>query len=499
MRRLILVGLLVFAVALSGTAYAEVQNIKVSGDIDMKAMTHRNYDLKSKLGNETAGIGGVGGGGVTSDDDVNFVVSTTHVKVDADLTDNVSTSVRLLNQRIWDAYAAGQDDIHIDNAYVVLKEFLYSPLTVIVGRQDLKYGNGFIVGSGNLGDPEGAFGALDAVHAGGTGQEFSAFNAYDALRLILDFAPLTVEGVWAKINETGSTDDDADLYGVVVNYKLDRWNAEVEPYWFYKKDEDGVATTTVNDAIQTVVGGDAVRSYERNYVHTVGLRGAGSPVDNLHLSAEGAYQFGEMADTTAAGQVRERNRNGWGAEIDARYNWVTVPWTPTTGIGWVYYSGESATTEQGRTGATGLAPGDSNDTFNAWDPMFRGQFHTFIQDFLSGRDAPAGIYTTFDVNDTAATTNRQLLYGDVSLKPIDDVTLWARYTHAWFAKAPRVGRSHDAGDEVDVKLLYDYTEDVQLGLFGGWFFPGHYYDQPGPNNRGNDVAWLTGGSASVKF
>ena len=106
MRKMILVGLLAFAVALTGTAYAEVQNVKVSGDIDMKAVIHHNYDLKLKQKNENGTTGGVTPA-VTNDDDASFFLQTTRVRVDADLTDNVSTHVRLLNQRFWDADSSG--------------------------------------------------------------------------------------------------------------------------------------------------------------------------------------------------------------------------------------------------------------------------------------------------------------------------------------------------------------------------------------------------------
>ena len=522
MVRLIVVGLLAFAVALTGTAYAEVQNIKVSGDLELKGITSHDYDLKHAQDNLSTGGITVGPAGVargaeganaadSDDDDASFFLSTTHVRVDADLTDNVQASVRLLNQRVWDAHSA-DESVHVDNAYMVLKEFLYSPLTVIAGRQDLNYGTGFIVGPGILADPEGVFGVNDTngIHAGGIGQEHSAYNAYDAIRAILDFAPLTVEGVIAKINETGATTNDQDLYGVVVNYKLDQWSAEIEPYWFYKDNE--ADTVTTNDSLVTTAAGDALRTYESNEVHTVGLRLAGSPIEHLRLSGEGAHQFGDLVDITpvqiGAGDEQQRDRSAWAARIRAEYDWVTVPWTPTTGVGWVFYSGEQASNEaQGVTGTTpttvgasGLPPQDQGkDNFNAWDPMYRGEFHTFIQDFLGGRDAPAGIYTTFDVNDTASTTNRHLIFGDVGLKPMEDLTLWARYTHVRFDKAPRVGRSHHAGDEIDAKVVYDYTDDVALTAWGGWFLPGEYYDEPGSNDRGNSVAWTTGGAASVKF
>ena len=315
------------------------------------------------------------------------------------------------------------------------------------------------------------------------------------MRAILDFSPLTVEGVWAKVNETGVLDADETLWGIVGNYKLDRWEAEIEPYWFYKDDTSGAKTVTVNDA-SSLVG--TARAYEVNQVHTVGLRLAGSPVENLKLSGEGAHQFGRLQDrlpiNSGVTQIT-RNRDAWAANVYANYTWAQVPWTPATGLGWTYFSGNTAH------GATPFAQDnvDRNDSFNAWDPMYRGSFTTYIQDFLSGADAPANLYTTFDTNDTNAVTNRHLIYGDAKLSPMKDVTLWARYTHARFDKAPRPGRSHYAGDEVDVKALYDYTEDVQLNLYGGWFFPGAYYDEPQSNVRGNDMAWTVGGGGSVKF
>ena len=493
MGRLILVGLLAFAVALVGTAYAEVQNIKVSGDMSLKAIIHHNYDLKLKQKNNPRQDGGDVPGPISNEDDANFFLSTVRVRVDADLTDNVQAAVRLLNQRFWDTDVDATNNIDIDNAYIVLKEFLYSPLTVIAGRQDLNYGTGFIVGPGLLGDPNGMFGgATVSLGTGGEqttlGQEHSAYNAYDAIRFILDYSPVTVEGLISKINELGSQNDrDEDLYGALVNYKLDQWNAEVEPYWFFSRSQSGRAATvvTVNDAVSA---SNAARTYEINEVHTAGLRLAGSPIENLKLSGEGAHQWGEIIDLT---QYQKRDRDAWGATIDGRYTWAKVPWTPVTGAGWVFFSGEeSSPTNQ---------LNDQNDKFNAWDPMFRGSFTTYIQDFLSGQDAIGNLYNTFDANDTSAATNRHLFSFDVGGKPLEDVGLWARYTHARFDKAPRTGRSKHAGDELDVRATYDYTEDVKLTLAGGWFIPGQYYDQPESNTRSNDLAWTIVGDASVKF
>ena len=57
----------------------------------------------------------------------------------------------------------------------------------------------------------------------------------------------------------------------------------------------------------------------------------------------------------------------------------------------------------------------------------------------------------------------------------------------------------EAGSEFDIKATYDYTEDVQLSMFGGWFFPGDYYDGETRSSKSDDIAWTVGGGASVSF
>ena len=476
MKRLMLAGLLAVAVALTGTAYAEVQNIKVGGDIDLKATSHHNFDLK----NETQA--NFATGTVANLDDENFYLSTVRVWVDADLTDNVSTRVRLLNQRKWDTDAAGASNINIDNAYVTLKEFLYSPLTLIAGRQDLNYGTGFIVGPGLLNDPETIFG-------GARSREFSAYNAYDAVRVILDYSPVTIEALIAKINESNTTDRDQNLYGVVVTYKLDRWNGEVAPYWFWK--DDRAAALTVHDN---------GRTYNENDVHTIGAWASLSPMENVKLHGEGAYQFGELRDNdTASPGFQERDRSAFGANIDANYTWTQVPWTPVTGVGWVYFSGEKSNASDGIT--------DQNDDYGAWDSMYRGQFFTAINDFLAGTDGPGGLYATVDPNDTGGATNRHVVYFDLWTKPMQDLTAGLRYSYLWVPEAPTViergsasKRDSELGHEIDGKVEYAYTDDVKLGLIGAIFLPGNYYDgRLDSNTRSDDNAWEVVGSASVKF
>src|SRR3989338_5035262 len=135
-RVLKLMSVLAIVALIAVPAFAEVQNVKVSGDIDSKAITRSQYDFSNGNSN-----GNPQPGATSYRDSDTWFMTTARVQIDADLTDNVSTSVRLLNERDWDVEAAATTEIALDLASVSLKEFFYSPLTLKIGRQNLRFGS----------------------------------------------------------------------------------------------------------------------------------------------------------------------------------------------------------------------------------------------------------------------------------------------------------------------------------------------------------------------
>ena len=101
--------LAILALAVSGNAFAETQNVKVSGSIDAYSFYRSNFDLLdgNDAGNVPVGatVPGAAHSGSTSQrsDADNFFMTITQVEVSADLTDNVSTVINLINQRDWNA------------------------------------------------------------------------------------------------------------------------------------------------------------------------------------------------------------------------------------------------------------------------------------------------------------------------------------------------------------------------------------------------------------
>src|SRR3989338_4417390 len=217
MSRKLIVAMALVSVALLGTAFAAVENIKVSGDINMQALTR---DLS--LGGDDPDADGVTADGYAPRDSEDFLFSQTRLRFDADLTEGVSAVIRLLNEKEWGTEDSSTgDDIDLDLAYVELKEFFYEPLTLIVGRQNLRYGNGLIVG-----DPD-----TNQITASGDAAfgDLSLRKSFDAIRAIMDFSPYTIDLVFAKIDEnTTNIRDDETLFGVNIAYDWSSYDGITE-------------------------------------------------------------------------------------------------------------------------------------------------------------------------------------------------------------------------------------------------------------------------------
>ena len=427
-------------------AFASVQNVKVSGDVDSTWLMRNDFDL----GTNTIG-----------DRNQNVFLTQTRLQVQGELTDNVSAVVALINERAWDAdndSGTNNTDVDLNLAYVTLKEMLYSPLTVHIGRQNnIRYGNGFVVDS--QGTNNVATGALATI-----AQDLTKRTALDAIRAVLDYHPLTLELLFAKVDAntlTGAPDkrDDVDLWGANANYQLgDKMNTEVEGYFFAKIDK----------SVQVSGTGAGNKSDTADTVYVPGLRASTNPIEGLNVQAEVAWQRGNKVFTTSAAGNNQR-REAMGAEAIASYKVpfeATKQWKPVvTGV-YSYTSGDKSTTSDL------AAPTEkSREEYRAWDPMFENQ-------------GGGTIYNTlFDLS------NSHIYIASAQVSPIEDVIAKVTWTGLWSDKEDRestltirqpdggtttaqITTNQQVGYEIDAELVYDYTEDVQFGLLMGWFNPG---------------------------
>ena len=426
MRKLIL-ALLAVAV-MAAPALASVQNVKVSGFVDSTYLDRRAYDFSKT---------------VTQRRQSSFITQT-GLRIDADLTDNVSATIALLNERIWEKEPSSSADIELQLAFVVLREFLYSPLTVTAGRQSFKFGNGFIMDSA-AGEGTSSI--------SGAASDLSKRYALDALRATFDYNPLVLDLVYFRDTDGASggffsgSSTSIDVWGANASYELgDDMNSVFETYLWKKWDRSE--------------SGDVDDEEAKLYVY--GLRGSTNPIESLNLQAEFAHQSGSVE---ASGD-NDGNKNANAFQFIANYQVpVMEEYNPVLTYTFSKYSGDASTSSV-----------DDSDT--GWDEFYNDQLE--------------GIgYALF--------SKSNLIVHDVYLEttPMEDVTAGFRWQGFWlekdfedgagasFSTADRHGPSTSAfsgteideresylGSEFDFDLVYDYTEDVQLGTTLGYLFPG---------------------------
>ena len=94
MKKLVLA--LAVAFLMAAPAFAAVQNVKVSGSITSTYLNRQDFDFNAANGPASPN----GGNGQDRWKQSVFLTQTT-LRVDADLSDNVSSTVGLINERAW--------------------------------------------------------------------------------------------------------------------------------------------------------------------------------------------------------------------------------------------------------------------------------------------------------------------------------------------------------------------------------------------------------------
>jgi len=489
MKKLLVAAIMV---VLATPAFAAIQNVKVSGDITTSWINDDNLNLGAEvLGNPVG------------QNKQNVFITQTRLRVDADLSDNVSTTVGLINERAWNAEGASSDfgnntptgydtNVQLYLASITLREFLYSPLTLQIGRQVFNYGNGLIMGDG--GPVNSGSGNLQNIFA-----DLNERTAYDGVTATLDYKPLTISLIYfkngQKINSvdghiseftTGSVNgQSSDVYGYNANYQLgDAMNTVVEQYMFARI--NGVGFTDLTDGSSTSKG---------NTLYVPGLRASTSPVKGLTVQGEIAWELGNQPIVNGSTYENE-HRDAMAAQLLASYALpIMDKYKPTVNASWTYASGD-------KNGGINYDTDHvkSAKTYTAWD-----EFNT-IQ----------GAGTIY--REIFNLSNENIVSVGAAVNPLEDVTAGVQWTGLWalqpfslqnlpylvqpdgLSVGPVNGgngynnKGYWLGNETDVNLTYNYTEDVTFGLSVGWFVPGDVFS---PNQH--DTAQQAIANVGVKF
>ena len=483
----VLLALLAIGMAVTAMpSYAETQNVKIGGDYTLRGFWRHNLDLHDK--DNVAG---------TNTPSLNnhqyFFQQTVGLNASADLTENVSTFIRLSNENVMGANSTTgtTGTVRVSQSYVKLKDLFYAPLTVTIGRQPIVWGRGFVLGSNLI--PGTLLGTGGNTDSQIPANEFTDYTAFDAARATLDFSggaavslPLTVDLVYAKLSEGNiGKVDDVNLMGVNVGTKIDAGNSELETYWLNKRDNAprvGSATAALN-------------SQKPGNVNTLGIRGSTHPIEGSNIYGELAYQFGQRATDPNLVLPSGTPQQAWAFDLGAEMGFKDVPTSPMIGAEWIFYSGK-----------------DVDGGVAGWDPMARGYFTTALREFQNPGFYPPDqtcLNAGGGLNScTGGATNQHQMSFYGSIKPLEDLKIAPRIS--WFftdvGQRPTGGlpgggsttvigkRRSFIGTEFDTVTTYNYTDDVQFGVIYGVFAPGNVYRTPT-----DSVAQEVVSTVSVKF
>lgn len=449
MKKLLTILAAVMLLGLVVPAFSAVENVKVGGDIVVKGIYRNNFDMTKKA----AVVGAAGDGN-------SYIYTGARVYVSAELSDNVSAMVRFIDERDWSGLVGvdvASRVVLTDLAYVKVSDLVVPGLNLTVGRQEIQIGDGLVVGS--------QYRAGNNFVASSYYYDYGLQKAFDAIKVDYAFtaAPVTVTAFKAKITEAYDNGvvavpffgplgnaNDGDLYGLDVVIKGE--SVTVNPYYVYE-------TISVNG------------TQDSNILSTAGIKAAWNPMEALALSGEYAKQFG--SNKTVVGNP---DYEGWALVLGASYKFNTNM-APVVSAMYADFSGQKAT-------ATDI---------KQWVPVFPSN--------IASRVGKIAYPALFAGGEGALVLGggsgvRTLKLG-LALQPTEKVGL----TLDWFnltAKETPTGVDDSVGNEIDLGITYQYSEDLSFGLDLGYFMTGDYIeDTVGAGNDKN--AWQAIATMKVAF
>jgi hypothetical protein len=199
------------------------------------------------------------------------------------------------------------------------------PLRARIGRQELKFGSGWLVGPGY------------------THPLITAIS-FDGIRLTYATDMFSFDAFWTKLAENGNLEEDGDVdfYGIYGSF-LGLEDITIDAYWLFLRDARALKDTQrgwIGEWHEDLFNLD---DYDPVNLHTFGLRGAGV-IGGFDFEAEIAYQTGD------AGQQGwifkpwiygddDAEYDEWGGKLTLGYTF-DMAWTPRIFVTGEYYGGE---------------------------------------------------------------------------------------------------------------------------------------------------------------
>ena len=463
---------------LAVTAYAELQNVDIGGEVRIRARYWSNVYETGINGPGEIRIPSffvpkrpIGPFGVNSrydwddrDNNLDFVEQRTRLNVSADFTNEVKAFIELESFDIWgedfrsnyitgaDSRAVNTNDVEVYQSYIETDETFGLPLRLRIGRQEMKMGKGWLV---------------DDITTALSGRSF------DGVRATYSTDTLDVDAWFSKLAETGAAeeDGDTDFYGIYATCKAVEWlNASV--YWMYVRDGRSLNDTNFVAPIEWLEDVFSLDDYDPTNMHTVGLRLFGN-ASGFDYDLEAAYQFGDAESVGFGFKPNgflygddDAEFDGWAGDLEVGYT-VDMAWNPRVYVGGAYFDGEDNRELSFIDWVNPFYRAESSVSFNR---LFPGKPYSFIMEIGQDMSNFWQVRTGATVHPTeAVTVGLQVAYYSV-VEPFDSP--WTVTVGQFkIPVAPALSflteeSSEDIGTSAHLFVNYQYSPDLYFKV--GW-------------------------------
>lgn len=372
------------------------------------------------------------------------------------LNDDVSINTRFTWEfRTWEKPASKQqdtdlDEIIMDNFNLKLKNFLGTPTTAVIGRQDIFLGQGWLV-------------------ADGTPLDGSRTFYFDAARFTVDLAEKTKLDMiyidnqpesdwWLKpINDRRKYVTQQKEQGAIFYLTDKSTPTQFEGYIMYKHNEP--VDPIVHNAF--AFSKTAVNAFSKEAsIFTFGGAAQAPICDNWDYRVEGAVQTGESAPPNSAlsPNTKEETLFALGGKADLQYSFKDELNNRLHTV-YEYLSGDR----------------ESSKRVEEFNPLW-GQWPQWSEMYQP--------YTT-QLEDNLVSNLHRLAFGH-KFKPNDQWEILTDYHLLWANENSYAGNAKFSNDSLFRGQLitcwarYNFTKQLKGNLVFEYMMPGHYY---GPNNR----------------
>ena len=353
------------------------------------------------------------------------------------------------------------DEIIFDNLYVDYKKILGGPLDIRIGRQELTYGEGFLVSEGTPGDGSRTF----YFNAAKATVNITPNNSVDLVYISDPKTDIYLPSVHSSVNSNaayGYVDNKrilntSDEQGVVLYSKNKIDNFNIEPYYIYKTEAGFTAFNYVSPQALT-------SQTPRLNLNTFGARLLYD--DSVwKAGAEYAHESGKYANGGVYPNGLDRTGNG--GYVFAGYNFKDTPLKPYAELRYVYLSGQNSN-NSGKDGS--------------WDPLFSRQpywnelyIYTLIPATLKYSNGIPGYWT-----------NLNIYKATLKLNFTDSANLTLSYQYLT-APDPNISNSliapnlfsnnggKDIGQLPTVLAYYKFNKNIDAFVQWEYLIPGNFY------------------------